>query len=277
MFKAIIQFLNNVKEEERKIQERAEVQVSPQEGEFLERGEFLNFFKYYSEQPHQVSAISQLFDALPPALRSEDHPWVEAYRNEVPKVEVPVVEEVEEPVVEENVELVSLSDLAYIWNCAESLIKDWEIKELNECLYRFGITTPERIRHFLSQTAHESGGGKWMKELSDGQYLEGRTDLGNTEPGDGPKYKGAGYLQLTGRSNYAMFSDFIGDPKVMDGVEYVSSTYPFTSGGAWWEHNRMNALIDGGANVDQVTLRVNGGYNGLADRKYYYNRCSQVV
>ena len=87
--------------------------------------------------------------------------------------------------------MVTKSDLAYIWGCSESLIEDREIDELNSCLFTFESTTPERIRHFLSQTAHESGGGRWMKELSDGWYLEGRTDIGNTQKGDGPKYKGA--------------------------------------------------------------------------------------
>ena len=171
----------------------------------------------------------------------------------------------------------SKSDLAYIWNCSATLIKDWEVKEMNECLHRFDITTPERIRHFLSQTAHESGGGKWMKELSNGWYLEGRTDLGNIHPGDGPKYKGAGYIQLTGRANYEILRDYTGDERVMEGVDYVASTYPFTSAGAWWTRNNMNDLIDGGANVEQVTRRVNGGYNGLDDRKSYYNRCLRGI
>jgi putative chitinase len=175
------------------------------------------------------------------------------------------------------VELVSKGDLAHIWNCAESLIKDWEIEEMNACLRRFDITTTERIRHFLSQTAHESGGGRWMKELSDGEYLEGRTDIGNTEPGDGPRFKGAGYLQLTGRANYEVLARRVEDPRVMEGVEYVAATYPFTSGGVWWDANKMNQLIDSGANVEQVTRRVNGGYNGLADRKYYYSRAKEVI
>ena len=169
------------------------------------------------------------------------------------------------------------SDLAHIWNCAESLIKDWEIQEMNDCLRRYDITTPERIRHFMSQTAHESGGGKWTKELSDGKYLEGRTDIGNTQPGDGPKYKGAGYLQLTGRANYAMLESYVNDPRVMEGVDYVAATYPFTSAGTWWTHNRMNELIDGGAGVEEVTRRVNGGYNGLDSRYEYYERCQEVI
>jgi predicted chitinase len=167
---------------------------------------------------------------------------------------------------------VSKAQLAAVWVCAESLIEDYEVDELNACLKRFNITTTSRIRHFLAQTGHESGGGKWKKELSDGWYLEGRTDIGNTEAGDGPRFKGAGYIQLTGRYNYQKFADYIDDQRVMEGVDYVSQKYPFTSAGYWWESNGMNSLCDTDPSVEQVTLRVNGGYNGLEDRKAYFGR-----
>ena len=110
-----------------------------------------------------------------------------------------------------------------------------------------------------------------------GLTLNGERTSVTSRAGDGPKYKGAGYLQLTGRANYRMLATYIGDERVMEGVDYVSSRYPFTSAGVWWEKNYMNELIDSGASVEQVTRRVNGGYNGLADRKKYYNRCLNVV
>ena len=185
--------------------------------------------------------------------------------------------EVTEPEEDKLEVLVGKAALAHIWNCAESLIKDWEIDELNRCLHTFDITTTSRIRHFLSQTAHESGGGRYTKELSDGKYLEGRYDLGNNKIGDGPKYKGAGYIQMTGRANYQAFSDYIQDPRVMEGVDYAAANYPFTSGGFWWQNNRMNELCDQNPSVEQVTKRVNGGYNGLEDRKYYYHRACSVI
>ena len=172
---------------------------------------------------------------------------------------------------------VSKTQLAAVWVCSESLIEDYEVDELNACLKRFNITTTSRIRHFLAQTGHESGGGKWKKELSDGLYLEGRTDIGNTQSGDGPKYKGAGYIQLTGRYNYQKFADYIDDQRVMEGVDYVSQKYPFTSAGYWWESNGMNSLCDSDPSVEQVTLRVNGGYNGLEDRKAYYGRAECYI
>jgi len=113
--------------------------------------------------------------------------------------------------------------------------------------------------------------------LASGEDYEGRDDLGNTQPGDGPKYKGAGYLQTTGRHNYQRLADYLGDPKVMEGVDYVSSTYPFTAAGFWWNDNSMNALIDKGASVIDITKRVNGGTNGLEDRQNYYNKTLEVI
>jgi predicted chitinase len=155
-------------------------------------------------------------------------------------------------------------------------ITDTQLQDLNSCLVLYKITTTPRLRHFLSQIAHESGGLQYMQEIASGKDYEGREDLGNVNPGDGPKYKGAGVIQLTGRANYQAFSKAIADPKVMDGVAYVASKYPFTSAGFWWSNNNMNALCDRGASVEEVTLRVNGGYNGLDDRKSYFDKARGI-
>lgn len=182
------------------------------------------------------------------------------------------------PEVIASIQYVSKEDLAFIWGCKESLIKDSEISELNQCLKKFEITTSARIEHFLAQTAHESGGGRYMKELASGVDYEGREDLGNTQPGDGPKYKGVGYIQLTGRANYQAFANYIKDPRVVEeGVEYVSQHYPFSSAGFWWRSNGMNQLCDQNPTVAQVTRRVNGGLNGLQDREDYYAKAMKVI
>ena len=98
-------------------------------------------------------------------------------------------------------------------------------------------------------------------------------------PGDGPKYKGAGVIQLTGRANYQAFANYIGDPRVMEGVNYVAATYPFTSAGFWWHNNKMNALVDSGASCRKVSQRVNGRdpANGLQDRLNYYAKAQRVI
>jgi len=227
--------------------------------------EFKNFFKYFNDEEHQVKAIEMLYEDIAADLLTDSSDWIKEYRN---KPEAPVSTDTEH---------ISKQQLASVWECSADLIKDYEIVEMNNCLDMYEITTPERIRHFLSQTAHESGGGRYKKELASGEAYEYRDDLGNTSPGDGPKYKGAGYIQLTGKFNYSRLSEYLNDPRVMEGVDYVAENLPFTSAGYWWEDNRMNDLIDSGADVLAVTKRVNGGTNGLADREHYYRICLEVI
>ena len=167
-----------------------------------------DFFRYFAGTAEQLEGVVLLESLMPTELLQDDSPWVQLYRKQP-----------EPPLAATGDQLVTLEQLAAIWECSPSLIKPEEIDEMNACLHRFEITTRDRIKHFLSQTAHESGGGKWKKELADGTAYEGRTDLGNTQPGDGPRYKGAGYLQMTGRYNYGRFSDWIKDPRVMEGVD----------------------------------------------------------
>lgn len=226
---------------------------------------FLDFVVNYKGNPNQKQALLRFAGSVlakQPELLSDEADWVPLYRTSVnPPPPVAVTKE----------------QLAKIWGCSPSLIADSEVVELNQCLNTFNITTLSRKRHFLSQTAHESGGGRWKEELASGSAYEGRKDLGNTQPGDGPRFKGAGYIQLTGRANYQAFSNYIKDPKVMQGCSYVAANYPFSSAGFWWSSNGMNVLCDSNPTVEQVTLRVNGGYNGLDDRKMYYNRCLSIL
>ena len=227
--------------------------------------EFVNFFKYYKDEPHQRAGVKELYRYLDLISKDDSSSWITIYR-EGPKKTEPSTGEV----------YVSKAQLAAIWECSADLIHDYEIDEMNSCLAKYEITTAPRIRHFLSQTAHESGGGRYKKELASGEAYNNRSDLGNG-PTDGPKYKGAGYIQLTGKYNYSRLSEHLNDPRVMEGVDYVAENLPFTSAGYWWMDNRMNELIDGGADVYAVTQRVNGGLNGIEDRIHYYNRCLEVI
>jgi len=227
--------------------------------------EFVNFFKYYKDEPHQQAGVKELYRYLDLISKDDTSSWITIYR-EGPKKTEPSTGAV----------YVTKAQLAAIWGCAAELIHDYEIDEMNSCLEKYEITTAPRIRHFLSQTAHESGGGRYKKELASGEAYNNRSDLGNG-PTDGPKYKGAGYIQLTGKYNYSRLSEYLNDPRVMEGVEYVAENLPFTSAGYWWTDNKMNELIDSGADVVAVTRRVNGGENGLADREHYYQRCLQQI
>ncbi|EMF0110835.1 LysM peptidoglycan-binding domain-containing protein [Enterococcus hirae] len=159
-----------------------------------------------------------------------------------------------------------------------TLITEAEVQELCDCLKIYEINTITSIRHFISQCSHESSCGKWREEIASGVAYEGRPDLGNIYPGDGPKYKGAGYIQLTGRNNYTGFSQSVLDPDILNkGASYVAAYYPWKSAGFWWQANGMNELCRSNPSVEQVTLKVNGGYNGLDSRKYYYQKCCEVI
>ena len=156
---------------------------------------------------------------------------------------------------------------------------NYNLPDLNRCLKKYDITTSKRIRHFIAQCSHESALGRYTQELGDTSYCsryDGRRDLGNTQPGDGCRFKGAGYIQLTGRSNYQQFANSIGDKRVMEGVSYASKKYPWTSAGFWWKNNNMNSLCDAGASVEVITKRVNGGYTHLAERKRYYEKACSI-
>ena len=222
---------------------------------------FLDAVKYNQDLIHQIDAWEYLQKNVSEEVLEE---FARRYRNQAPS---------------QGGALPTKKQLAYIWDCQESLIKDQEIKELHKCLTTFGITTKPRIRHFLAQCSHESNGGRWMKELASGWDYEGRKDLGNTQNGDGPRFKGAGFIQVTGRYNYQQFANYIKDPKVMNGVNYVAENYPFTISGFWWMTNKMNEFCDSGATCRQVSARVNGRdpANGLADREKYYKRCCEVI
>ncbi|MBD2178463.1 chitinase [Pseudanabaena sp. FACHB-1998] len=161
-----------------------------------------------------------------------------------------------------------------------------DLADLNACLKRFSINTPLRIRHFLAQIAHESGALRYRTEIwgptAVQEKYETRRDLGNTQTGDGFRFRGGGFIQLTGRANYQDFANFIGDQRVMQGASYVGENYPFTSAGFFWKNNDINALADNGsseANVDAVGARVNGVNppNGYVDRRNYFAKASQVI
>lgn len=218
---------------------------------------FTDAAKFYEETPEQKAAWEWLQATIPDNLLEE---FAEKYRKK-PEVK----------------SLITKKQLSHIWSRKESEISDAVINDLNRCLNTFKINTKSRMRHFISQISHESGGGKWMKEIASGDAYEGRRDLGNTQPGDGRKFKGGGFIQLTGRANYSAFAKYMNDPRIMEGVDYVASKYPATSAGYFWMVKKLNALVDSGASVEDVTKVVNGGYNGLEDRKIYYRRCLDVI
>lgn len=135
------------------------------------------------------------------------------------------------------------------------------------------IDTHLRAAHFLAQLCHESDGFCTTEEYASGAAYEGRRDLGNTEPGDGPRFKGRGPIQITGRANYARFGALIGmgDRLLHEPELAAEPIVGLALAVAYWTDRRLNALADRD-DVRAVTRRVNGGLNGLADRIRYLER-----
>jgi putative chitinase len=132
-----------------------------------------------------------------------------------------------------------------------------------------GINTPLRIAHFLAQIAHESGELRYSEEIASGDAYEGRADLGNSQSGDGKRFKGRGLIQLTGRSNYQGYGKARGKDYTTDENANLLAADPYTAVdvSCWfWVENELNALADKD-DVMALTKAINGGYNGLEDRK----------
>jgi putative chitinase len=143
-------------------------------------------------------------------------------------------------------------------------------------LDQYKINTPLRIAHFLSQIAEESDGFCTTEEYASGQAYEGRKDLGNTQPGDGVRFKGRGLIQLTGRANYqtmgdALSLDLVGQPQsVSDPHTYLLVSCVF------WQKNEINTYADKD-DVVSVTQAVNGGQNGINSRKAYLAKAKLLL
>ena len=121
---------------------------------------------------------------------------------------------------------------------------------------------------FVSQMAHESGNFHYKEEIHDGSNYEKRKDLhgDNMKPGDGKKYKGRGFIQLTGRANYAKYGKLVGQPLEADPLLAKDPAIAAAVAIKYWE-KRVDQKAARAGNVERVTKNINGGQNGLADRK----------
>ena len=186
-------------------------------------------------------------------------------------------------------------------------IPDAVLAQIPDTAKKFNITNNLRLAHFLAQCGHESGGFKAVSENLNysadglkkifGKYFPGnlnesyarqpekiasrvyasRMGNGDETTKEGFKFRGRGYIQLTGKSNYTNFTKFIGEDCVSN-PDLVATKYPLASAAFFFNSNKLWSICDRGADdatVTAVTKRVNGGTNGLADRikhfKEYYN------
>lgn len=178
------------------------------------------------------------------------------------------------------------------------------VDEMPLVMEKFGINSPLRLSHFLSQCAHESGNFKFVREnlnySADGlrkifpkyfptleaankyarqpekianKVYGNRMGNGDEASGDGFKFRGRGYIQLTGKDNYAAFDKFV-DDDIMANPDLVATKYPLTSAAFFFHKNNLWDVCDKGHTHDvvvAVTKRVNGGTHGLEDRKDKFN------
>jgi putative chitinase len=145
----------------------------------------------------------------------------------------------------------------------------------------FGLDRPHREVHFMAQIAHESAHFRTTTEYASGAAYEGRKDLGNTRKGDGKRFRGRGLIQLTGRANHRTFTDWMvkrapGSPDFEAEPELVADfPWAFLASVYYWQSRNLNRYADQN-NIEMISRRINGGYNGYQDRLNYYTKFGLV-
>ncbi|WP_345540380.1 glycoside hydrolase family 19 protein [Variovorax defluvii] len=158
------------------------------------------------------------------------------------------------------------------------------LPHINGAMQTFEVNNPLRAAAFLAQLAHESGEFRWMEEIWGPTDAQKRyeppgtlaTRLGNTQPGDGKRFKGRGPIQITGRFNYKRYGDLLHIDLLAQPERAAQPDVAFALAGLFWSSNHLNELADAQQFV-AITKRINGGVNGLADRQKYYERAKTVL
>lgn len=156
----------------------------------------------------------------------------------------------------------------------------------NNAMIAANCTNLQRAAMWCAQIGHESAGLYYMEEIASGDAYEWRSDLGNNQPGDGRRFKGSGPIQLTGRANFGKFSQWCFDRKYtnnptqfVDHPEQVRDDphWGFLAATWYWVVARpqINSMCDH-SDLVGVTQAINGGTNGLDDRRNRFNRCIAI-
>lgn len=152
---------------------------------------------------------------------------------------------------------------------------------LAEAMLKGKINTRLRMANFLAQVGHETLSLTYVKELGGPKYFskyDGRKDLGNTQPGDGAKFPGRGLIQVTGRANYLACSKALfGDDRLLQQPELLELPQWAAASAVWfWTKHNLNELADKDM-FTATTKVINGGTNGLEDRKERYRLALSVL
>ena len=233
-----------------------------------------DFFRYFTGTAEQLEATVLLESMMPASLLQDDSAWVIKYREKPEPPPAPPVGEW--PITKDQ--------MATIMNCSAESLPDSLMEDFARCVADCEMDEIEMV-FFLGQCGHESCGLRYPVEIHDGSNYEFRDDLGNRREGDGVKFAGTGWIQVTGRYNHQSFADAIGDPKVMElGKTYTSEKYPWSISGHWWKTNGMKALCAShkactNADIDVIGARVNGRNrpNGADDRIAYTDRAYKTL
>ena len=236
-----------------------------------------DFFKFFdNNNVNQREAIVLLESMMPKTLLADQSAWVLKYRE---KPEAPPAPEW--PITKDQ--------LGTIMNCSSDSLSDALMDDYARCVANCSMDTLEQV-YFLGQCGHESAGLRYPMEIHDGSNYEGRSDLRNTQPGDGVKFAGQGWIQVTGRANTQDFADYMesigqADPNIMAiGKTWNAERYPWSISGNWWRNNNMKAMCAArkectNAQIDEVGARVNGRNrpNGADDRILFTDRAYKTL
>jgi len=150
---------------------------------------------------------------------------------------------------------------------------------ITDTMVEYDINTRERKAAFVAQILHESGLLRYTSEIwgptpAQSRY-EGRADLGNTQPGDGSKYRGRGLLQTTGRTNYDHTGQALGIDLLSNPEWLARPSLAARSAGWFWKTHGCNEIADSG-DFTRLTKRINGGANGLEDRERLWHIARRI-
>jgi putative chitinase len=159
---------------------------------------------------------------------------------------------------------------------SKAAIRQGFAASMADCISRADLTNKIRLAHFLAQCAHESAGITTTTEFASGRAYEGRKDLGNIIPGDGPAFKGRGLIQNTGRANYTRLAKAFGVDFVSQPAKMAAFPWAATTAAEYWRSRNLNPSADRD-DISAVTLRVNGGYNGLVSRQAYLAKAKHAL
>ena len=159
---------------------------------------------------------------------------------------------------------------------SKQAIIDGVVLYFNKYADEYEISNELRVCHFLAQAAHESAHFMTLEEYASGDAYEGRSDLGNTQPGDGRRYQGRGIFQLTGRANYVAYGNKLSVDLVNDPPLAATPEISVLTAMEYWRSKGLNAFADAN-DIMSITRRINGGTNGLDDRRSYLTKIQRLL